>query len=227
MSDIFREVDEDLRHEQFKKLWERYSSYVIGLAILIVVGTAGYRGWEYWRETQAQKTGDRFVSALQLASTGKHDEAMTALDAIAADGSGGYPILAEFRAAAEKSAAGNDQGAIAEYDAIAGKADVSPLIKNMARLRAAYLLLESGTLADLEKRIGDLAAAGNPWRYSAREILGFTAWRTGDLTAARKYFSEITGDQGVPQDFQSRANFMLALINAREGAPAAAASPAG
>ncbi len=46
MSDIFREVDEDLRREQFKRLWDRFGTYVIGLAVLIVVVTAGYRGWD-------------------------------------------------------------------------------------------------------------------------------------------------------------------------------------
>jgi hypothetical protein len=86
--------------------------------------------------------------------------------------------------------------------------------------------MESDSLAELEKRIGDLAGAGNPWRYSAREILGFTAWRTDDMATARKYFTEIANDQGVPQDFQSRANFMLALIDARAGKPAADAKPA-
>ena len=72
MTDIFKEVDEDLRREQFRKLWDRFGPYVIGLAILIVVATAGIRGWDYWQEKQAQATGDRFLAALDLANQGKH-----------------------------------------------------------------------------------------------------------------------------------------------------------
>jgi hypothetical protein len=82
MSDIFKEVDEDLRREQVRKLWDRYGPYVIGLAILIVVATAGYRGWEYWQERQAQATGDRFLAALALANKGEHEPAVAALKAI-------------------------------------------------------------------------------------------------------------------------------------------------
>ena len=227
MSDIFREVDEDLRREQYKKLWDRYGSYVIGLAVLIVVATAGYRGWEYWQNRQAQASGDRFVAALKLADDGKHDEAVAALDAIVKDGSGGYPALASFRVAAEKAAAGDDTGAVAEYEAIVTRRDAPILVGELARLRAAMILADNASVADLTSRIGDLAATGNPWRHSAREILGLAAWREGDMATARKYFDEIVADQEAPQSVRSRAQFMLGLITARIGAPAASAAPEG
>src|SRR5436189_1922768 len=136
MSDIFREVDEDLRREQLKKLWERFGVYVLGGAVLIVVLVAGYKFYEYWQDSRAQATGDRFVAALKLADQGKHDEAEAALAAIVANGSGGYPILAGFRVAAEKAAVGDDKGAVAEYDAIAARADTPALVRDMATLRA-------------------------------------------------------------------------------------------
>jgi hypothetical protein len=227
MSDIFREVDEDLRHEQYKKLWDRFGTYVIGLAILIVVATAGWRLWEYWQERAASVTGDRFMAALEIADTGKHEDAIKALEAVAADGSGGYPVLARFRVAAEKAAAGDNKGAVAAYDAIVSTASVPPLVRDMARLRAALILVETAPVADLEARIGQLAAVGNPWRHSAREILGLAAWRTGDLESARKYYEEIAADQEKPADLQSRAQFMLALIQARLGDAPTATKPEG
>ncbi len=46
MSDIFREVDEEVRREQLKKLWERYSILIVAVAVLIVAGVGGWRGYE-------------------------------------------------------------------------------------------------------------------------------------------------------------------------------------
>ncbi len=143
MSDIFREVDEDLRREQFKRLWDRYGSYVIGLAVLIVVAVGGFKAWEWWETSRAAATGDRFLAALVLSEEGKHDEAIAALDAVAADGSGDYPILAIFRSAGEKAAAGDDAGAVAAYDSIAGRSGVPPLVADLARIRAALILADS------------------------------------------------------------------------------------
>lgn len=222
MSDIFREVDEDIRHERFKRLWDRFGPWVIGVAVLIVLITAGYRGWQYWETSQAAATGDRFVAAISLADDGKHEEAIAALGEIEADGSGAYPVLATFRIATEKAASGDVTGAVAAYDAINNRPNVPALVGDLARLRAAILLTDSASVAELTSRIGDLADTGNPWRHNAREILGFAAFRAEDLTAARTYFTEIVDDQESGQGAQSRAQVMLSLIASREGQPVSA-----
>jgi hypothetical protein len=227
MSDIFKEVDEDIRREQLKKLWDRFGPYVLGLAVLIVVGTAGYRGWEYWQDRQAQISGDRFAAAVQLAISGKHDDAITALEAIVKDGTGGYPMLAQFRIAGEKAAKGDNTGAVAEFDAIA--ASGAPVaVKNLARLRAALLLVDTASYADLNTRVGDLATTGNVWRHTAREILGLAAWRSGDYKTAQKFYSDLDADTDAPDEVHQRARLMLSLIDAKLGVtpPADAASAA-
>ena len=53
MSDIFNEVDEEVRREQLKKLWERYGNLIIAAAFLVVAGVAAWRGYEYWQARKA------------------------------------------------------------------------------------------------------------------------------------------------------------------------------
>jgi hypothetical protein len=230
MADVFREVDEDLRREQLKKLWDRFGPYVIGLAVLIVLGVSGYKLWEYWTLHQAQSTGDRFIAAMDLADQGKNADALTALQGVAGDGTGSYPVLAQFRIASAKADSGDSTGAVADYDAIAARTDVSPDIRNMARLRAALILVDTASTADINKQIGDLAAVGNPWHNSAREILALSAWRTGDYASAKDYFGQIDADQEAPQDMRDRAQVMLSMIAVRlaatGGGSASAATPA-
>ena len=150
MSDIFREVDEDLRHEQLKRLWDRFGPYVIGVAILIVVVVAGYKLWEYWQARQAAATGDRFVAALNLADEGKHDEAIAALAAIGSDGSGGYPILAAYPPCRRKGGGRRQgRGGIRLRGSIA-RGSTPKLVVDMAKLRAAFILSDTANLADLE-----------------------------------------------------------------------------
>ena len=43
LTDIFHEVDEEVRRERLQKLWERYSIYIIALAVLIVAGVGAWR----------------------------------------------------------------------------------------------------------------------------------------------------------------------------------------
>jgi hypothetical protein len=226
MTDIFKEVDEDIRREQLHKLWDRFGPYVLGLAVLIVAVTAGYRGWVYWQDRQAQASGDRFLNAVQLAADGKHDDAIKALQALTTDGHGAYPTLARFRIAGEEADAGDTKGAVSEFDSIAADNSAPAEIRSMARLRAALLLVDTSTVADLQQRIGDMAATGNQWRAVAREILGLAAWRTGDLATARQYYTDIGSDVDAPNEAHQRAALMLGLINAKLGQPTPPATDA-
>lgn len=217
MSDIFREVDEDIRHDRYKKLWDRWGPFVIAAALLVILGTAGYRGWDWWQERQAAESGDRFVAAIDAVDAGDREEAIDILQELRSDGAGGYPTLATFRLATELAAEGDTSAAIDEYDRIAASGSVATEIRNMARMRAALLLVDTATVEEVEERIGDLAGTGNPWRHAARELLGLTAWRLERFEEARDYFTSILVDQETPRNLRERAQVMLSLIGSRIG----------
>src|SRR5690554_3103701 len=96
---FIREVNEELRSEQLRNVWSRYGKIIIGVAVIVVLATAGHRGYTYWQAHQASKSGDRFMAALTLASENKPDEALAALKALEEDGGGSYPTLAQMRSA--------------------------------------------------------------------------------------------------------------------------------
>jgi hypothetical protein len=97
VSDIFREVDEEVRREQLKKLWDRYGNYVVVAAVLLVAAVAAWRAYMWWEARKAAETGAAFEAATALAEAGKRSEAEAAFAKIAADGTAGYRILARLR----------------------------------------------------------------------------------------------------------------------------------
>lgn len=223
MSDIFREVDEDLRRERAAALWNKYRNYIIGLAVLVVVATGAFVTWRNWQEQRAADSGDRFIAALELLNSGKRADAEAAFGAIASNGTGSYPTLAAFGAAGAKAANTDIQGAIAAFDAIAANTANPALMRDVAKLRAAVLLADSAGLADLEKRIGALAVDKGVFRLTAREILGLAAWRTRDIDAARKYLGQVVADRDASDSQRRRASAILSLIRSEAGDPAATA----
>ena len=160
MSDIFREVDEELRQEQYKRLWDKFGPYVVGVAVLIVVVTAGYRGWQAWQASEARDAGDRFVSALTLADEGDPGAASSALSELSFDSPSGYAALATLRAASMKAQSQDVEGALEAYAAIAADTSIKPILRNAARIRAGYLLVDSD---DPSKVAGQVEA----WRSRA------------------------------------------------------------
>lgn len=211
---FFREVNEELRSDRAKEIWRRYGAVIIGLAVAIVLGTAGWRGYVYWSETQASKSGDQFLAALNLAREGKNDQALKALDQLEKTGYGDYSVLARMRAATVLVDKGDVKAAVKAFDAVAADTEVPAAIRDIAELRAAYLLVDSGSYDDVAKRAEPLSADGNPFRSSAREALGLAAWKKGDTADAAKLFNQIANDPGASNNLRQRAEIMLGLLRA-------------
>lgn len=213
MSDIFREVDEEVRREHYKKLWERYGKYVIALAVVLIASVSGWRAWEWWQGRQAEAAGSTYMAAAMLSEEGKHLEAETMFGTLAKEGPRSYRILAGLRAAAEL--ARRDPKAAAEaYDAIAGDTSIGTDFRDLARLRAGYLLADTASYEELRQRIEQLTAADRPFRHSARALLALSAWRGGDVAAVRRWSDLIVADPETPGSIRLHSEVLLSLLAA-------------
>lgn len=206
---IFREVDEELRSERMRTLWRRVAPFVIGAAVAVVALVAVNEGWNWYTNSQAARSSDELYAAINagddLAS------AQARLDELAANGSGGYPVLAEFRKASLLAEAGDAAGAVAAYDALAnGQSNVR--LRELALLQAAQILVDSGTLADVEARIGTLATDDNPMRRVARELIGLAQYKAGDTAAAQASFEAVLNDPLAQGQIRNRMAYYLAQM---------------
>jgi len=209
---FLREVDEAVRQDQYKKLWDRYGVVALGAAALIVVGVAGYKGWSYWQEKRAQDAGAKFTQALLMEDGADAAKAREMLTALAESGPEGYRVLARFQLAAAEAKAGDIDKAVADYDALAIDPGVDPILQGHATLQAAALLVDKADYAEMERRLKGLVDSNSAWRFSARELLGLSAYRLNNMREAERQFSALIGDQGTPPNLRERADMMLALI---------------
>ncbi len=210
--DFFREVEEELRREQFAKLWDKYGYLILGLALAIVVSVAGYKYWKYDQARQAATYGTRFMDALELARSGKRDLAQLSLTQIAEEGPKGYAMLSKMREAALKASDGKVDDALGAYEKLAKNASVDPVFQDFATIQAAMLRVDRADEAEMKKRLGALADGAGSWRHSARELLGLAAFRAGNLTEAENRYNQLLGDRTVPGGIRQRAEMMLSLI---------------
>lgn len=213
MSDIFNEVDEEVRRERLKQLWDKYSLLIIIAAVLVVGGIGGWRFYEYQVAQKAAVAGAAFENAATLAEQGKHAEAQAAFDKVAGEAPKGYATLARFRAAAELSQVNRDE-AVKAYDALAADASLGTIWQDLAALRAGLLLVDTASFADLRKRLEPLTEPTRTFRHTARELLALSAWRERDLAGARRYVDLIAADGETPPGARTRMDALAALLAA-------------
>jgi hypothetical protein len=179
---FIREVNEELRSEQLQTAWKRFRPFIIGLAVLIVVGVAGSALFEWWQARESSASGDRFLTAIKAANDKQAEEATKQLEQLTKDGFGSYPVLARMRLATLKAEKGDAKGAIADFLAIGQDAGVPKAMRNVAKLRAAWLMV------------------------------GLSAYRADNYAKARDWLQMIVDDNDAPAGARTRARMVLALI---------------
>ena len=214
MADIFNEVDEEVRRERLKAFWDRYSIFVIAIAVLIVAGIGGWRAYEYYTAQRAAVAGAAFEEAVTLSEQGKHAEAEKAFAKVVGEAPHGYAVLARFREAAELAQAnpGKPADAVKAYDALAADATLGQTWQDLAALRAGLLLVDSAPFADVKTRLDPIAAQGRPYRHTARELLALSAWHAKNAAEAKRYIDMVAADGETPPGARQRMDVLTALI---------------
>ncbi|MEH3116537.1 MAG: tetratricopeptide repeat protein [Methylorubrum populi] len=210
-NEFIREVDEDYRRDQIARIWKRYNALIITLAILLVAGVGGYNYWRHAERTRAEAASERYDLANRLAKDGKTEEADRDFAAIRTGGPGGYALLARFRVAAETAKRDGAAGAKA-YDGLADDPGIGDSLRDLARLRAALLRLDSADPNAALTSLQGLATPTNAFRHTARETLGLTALKRGDVEGAGRWFDQIGADAETPQGLRQRVEVYEALV---------------
>jgi hypothetical protein len=209
--EFIREVDEEYRRDQIAQFWVRYNGAIIGVAVLVVLAVAGWRYWQHAEQTRAEAAAVRYQDALQLSADSKTDDAKRTLEALAKDATGGYALLTRFRLAAELGRDSAEEGAKA-FDALVADTGIDATWRDLARLRAALLRTDTADPAAVRRSLEPLTGASNAWRHSARELLGLSALKAGDMDEAGRWFDQIAADRETPAALRQRLETYTALV---------------
>lgn len=211
MSDIFREIDEELRRDNLLKLWQRYSKYIIAVAVLALLVAGGVVAWREHQASERRAQGQRYSNALALVRTGKDGEAAKVFGLLARE-SGGYGLLAAFEEAELLAKTSDRKAAIAAYDRIAGAPGTDPEFRDLAVLLSATQRLADGDAAAAIEHLQPLTANGNPWHASALDLTAAAKLKAGDRSGALAIYKGLADDLSAPQGLRARAAEMAAAL---------------
>jgi hypothetical protein len=212
VTDLFEEVEEQLRSDRYKQLARKALPWVLGGAAVALVAVLAYWGWDTWRTRQTDRASEQYAEAMETFMAGDRAAAKRLWTDVSKSGSPAYKSMALMHLAADAERARDTAGAVKLYDQAA---DTAPdaLIGDAARLKSAFALLDTAPLKDLEARLKPLMEEGRPYRTQAREALAFTKLKAGDLAGARGDFLLLSQSLDAPQGAQARASAAVGLID--------------
>ena len=221
---LAREIDEELRRERLFQIWDKYGTYILAVALLVVVGVGGMKYFDSRRGQANEAASTRYIIALRDFAIKKPADAQKALEELAVSAPSGYAALTRLRLAAYDQAEGNVEQATAAYEEIAKDSGIDPILADYARLQIAMLKLDTASFTDLKNRLTPLSTDRNPWRYSAREALGMAAFKAGRTAEARNHFQRLLTDRTTPPGIAERVRIIVAVMAEAELAKAPSAA---
>ncbi|WP_019223425.1 tetratricopeptide repeat protein [Bartonella rattaustraliani] len=208
------EVNAEFRQEKALAFWRRYGFSIIAAVIVFVLMIATYQIYHHRQIKQAEQVGDIFIKSLDFAETHHFDEALKQLKNVQDSHFGGYPFLARLREASLFMEQGDAVKSVEVFDSVAADEKAPQILRKVAKVRAAYILVDTGTFDDVEKRVKDMANDTDPMRMSAREALGLAAYKAEKMDEAFDYFQKISEEGALGSKVTDRARMMLELIQA-------------
>jgi len=212
VSEIFREIDEELRQDKLKEQWAKYGRYVIVVAVLVVGGVGGYKGWQYYELQQREKAAAMYAEAIDLAGQKNLSEAAARLGQLANEGGTGYRIVGTLQQAALLVQAGDHENAAVIYEKLAADTSIPEYYQELALVLMAMQQADDADPQPLIDRLAPLASDGKPWRNTARELIASLYLRLNDTGAARKELTAVADDLDAPPTARARAAELLQTL---------------
>lgn len=208
LTDVFREVDEEVRREQLLKLWRRHSKHIIAAAVLVAALVAAVLLWRQWQEQQRIERANAYLAAAALPPA----EAVEAYEKLAGDG--GYGVLARLREATLLDELGRTAESLAAFEAVAGDTGIPRVYRDLATVLYAQHALGHADSGEVVRRLEPLTAADNPWRFQAMELTGLAELHAGNAGRARALFLTLSDDPAAPAGLRGRAAEIAATLPA-------------
>jgi hypothetical protein len=211
VSDFFREIDEELRRDNLRKLWSRYGKYIVAGVVLIVLVVAGVAAWRDHQANERRAQGGRYTAALALARQGKDADAAKLFASLSQE-SGGYSVASAFEHAELLAKGGDRKAAAAAYDRLAGSSSIDPEFRDLAVLLSVMHGLPEGDPKAAAERLQPLTASDSPWRASALDLTAAAKLKAGDRSGALEIYRQLADDLAAPQGLRARAAEMAAAL---------------
>lgn len=232
---FMREVDEELRKEQFNTFISRYGWWIVAGIVLFLGAIGGAIWWKDRQQAKAADQGEALLEALDSLEAGNRNAANSKVAPLADSDVEGYRVAALFARANTQVESRQNAAAIATLKSIAENQDFAEPYRQAALIRQTALEYDRLQPRVVIQRLGPLARPGQAWFGTAGELVGIAHLRMGRADLAGPLFKQIGEDQRVPASLRTRAIQMAGSLgfNAvpepgarRGGQPAGEASPA-
>lgn len=209
---FIREIDEELKNEKLKKIWDKYGLFIILFVVVVISATVSFETFRSWNEKRNQEFSDTYAYALNLQNQGRYAEAMETLEKLQKSKKAVYSNIAEIQMANILMEQNKVEEAIAILENVVATKDFNPQMKQIAIIKLASYKLDYAPSQEIQDMLAPLVSENGVWTNIAKELLAMLAVRENDFERAKSLYQEISVAGNTPDSLKARAQDMLNVI---------------
>jgi len=212
LTDAFiQEVDEDVKNDNLKVIWEKYGLLIIAFVVLAVSAAISFDKIQAWKIMRNQNRTENFMAAAQLQEDA--DATIAALQKISADNQGLFSDFAKLQTANVLLVEGKQEEALALLEKIIGEKQINEEVKNIALIKLATYRVDSLDYEEFSNLVKPLVATESSWTPFVQDLLAMSAIKNGNIEDAKEIYNKILKVKDLPEGFRNRVQDMLSSIS--------------
>lgn len=208
---FIQEVDEDVKNDNFKVLWNRYGLFVVAFVVIAVSAAVSFDKIRNWKIEQNQMKTENYMAAAQFQEN--PDDTIAALQKINQANQGIFSDFARLQIANVLFNQDKTEEALATLQALIDDKQVNAEVKNIALIKLATYKVDEMSKDDFAALLKPIVDADNSWTPLANDLLAMSAIRAGDIQTAKEIYGSILKVKGLPESFRTKVQDMLSSIN--------------
>lgn len=209
---FINEVDEDVKNDNLKVLWNRYGVLVVAFVVIAVSLTVSFDRIKSWKTMQNQRKTTEYMTAAQL-NQNDPEATIAALQAVSRKDKGIFSDFARLQIANVLLSQDKVDEALAALENIAGDAQVNTEIKHIALVKLATFKLDTMDRQSFEQLLQPITSGNSSWQPVAQDLLALSAIKNGDIQTARSIYENILKMEDLPENFKVKVQDMLSSIS--------------
>ena len=214
MSNLFNEIDDDLRQDRLKSIWASYKNSIFAAVIVISLILIGSESYQYLSKSKAEKSGLLFSQIIESIGDDNHELASDFIDELLESGSSDYKTYALLLRSENLISQDKLTEAKETYIDLIKKAENS-LIRDVAKLKLSYLNVDSSSFDEIEEELSIILEDDSPLSLFAYEVLAMSAYKHGLYQRGTEYLNIIVTNEKTTNGMFERAQMMLRVINSK------------
>ena len=209
MSDILRQVDEELRQDRLLNLWRRYRVYLIGGLILLIGSVLGYQINRSVNQSFYEDEVEKYISSSDLVD---FDQTIENLSKIESSNQLLISDIAQIKIAAILMENGKIQESKNTLLEIINEGKTDTILTDLAIYFYLMSSLNDMPIDEINKYLTNNKLENSSFKYLFKETIAIKNLLVGNIELSKEKFDELINDINTPRDIVIRSTKFLDTI---------------